>query len=381
MSTKVHQKKRSGNTLILALFAMIGMFGMVAMAVDIGYLHLVDSELQRTADAAALSGAWELYREKELFGTDPCIAVGKSQGVIDRYAAMNKAGNAPVQVAAADTQIGFITHPAIPNAPIDTSDPQGFNAVRIKVQRSAEINGEVPLFFARVLGFDSRALGAGATAMYLRNFKGFHSPSGEGGGNLQVLPFALDKQTWDAMTAGGGSDSWGWDEEAERITCGPDGIREVNLFPQGTGSPGNRGTVDIGASNNSTSDLARQIVNGITHDDLDYLGGTLELDSNGHLGLNGDTGISAGVKDELASIKGQPRIIPIFDQVVHPGNNAEYRIVQFAGVRIMDVKLTGSMSSKRVIIQPARIQIRGGIPADTGDPKSQFVFSPVWLVQ
>ena len=215
--------------------------------------------------------------------------------------------------------------------------------------------------------------------MYLNNFKGFRAPS-SGSGNLQMLPFALDKETWDEMMAGGGDDDWNWHEEDKYISSGGDGVREVNLFPQGTGSPGNRGTVDIGAPNNSTRDLARQIVYGITQEDLDYVGGSLEFDDNGELTLNGDTGISAGMKDELASIKGQPRIIPVFSDVVHPGNNAEYTVVQFAGVRIMDVKLTGSMSSKRVIIQPATIQVRGGI-AGTTEQKTQFIFSPVWLVR
>ena len=99
------------------------------------------------------------------------------------------------------------------------------------------------------------------------------------------------------------------------------------------------------------------------------------------MALNGDPGISAGVKDELASIKGKPRIIPVFESVSGPGNNATYVIVKFAGVRIMDVKLTGSMSSKRVIIQPASVKARGAIPATDGTPRSDFIYSPVWLVR
>ena len=140
------------------------------------------------------------------------------------------------------------------------------------------------------------------------------------------------------------------------------------------------GTVDIGAPNNSTSDLARQILYGITPEDLEYVGGSLELDENGELELNGDTGISAGMKDELEAIKGQPRIIPIFTQVVGNGNNAQYTIVNFVGVRILEVKLTGKMSSKRVIIQPANIIARGGIPS-SGPKISWFIYSPVWLVR
>ena len=105
----------------------------------------------------------------------------------------------------------------------------------------------------------------------------------------------------------------------------------------------------------------------------------VKLDENGELELNGDTGISAGVKDELESIKGEPRIIPIFRTVTGPGNNAQYTIVCFAGVRILEVKLTGKMSSKRVIIQPAPMVAKGGI-AGSGQT-SQFVYSPVWLVR
>lgn len=66
-----------------------------------------------------------------------------------------------------------------------------------------------------------------------------------------------------------------------------------------------------------------------------------KLDDNGELFLNGDTGISAGVKNELASIKGEPKLIPLFNQVNGPGNNATYSIVKFVGVRLMQVKLTG----------------------------------------
>jgi hypothetical protein len=83
------------------------------------------------------------------------------------------------------------------------------------------------------------------------------------------------------------------------------------------------GTVDIGGANNSTADIARQIVYGISPQDFEALGHPLTLNNDGNLFLNGDTGISAGVKDELASIIGQPRIIPIFQQVHGPGNNAQ----------------------------------------------------------
>ena len=126
----------------------------------------------------------------------------------------------------------------------------------------------------------------------------------------ESFPYALDLQTWNNLIANSGTDNYRWNPTTHTIEAGSDGLVEVNLFPQGTGSPGNRGTVDIGSSNNSTADIARQIVYGISPSDLAALGGRSSSIRRGKLSLNGDTGISAGVKDELASIMGQPRVHP-----------------------------------------------------------------------
>jgi hypothetical protein len=118
----------------------------------------------------------------------------------------------------------------------------------------------------------------------------------------------------------------------------------------------------------------------VSPSDLAYFGGKLEFDASGKLYLNGDTGISAGVKDDLASIIGKPRYILLFDQVSGPGNNATYRITGFGGIRILSVKLTGSPTSKKVMIEQAEVVSRGVVPSSTGSD-SNFVYSPVWLVR
>src|SRR5690606_33966716 len=127
-----------------------------------------------------------------------------------------------------------------------------------------------PLFFARVFGRNGQSAQAQATAAILRDVKGFRIPSD--GSNLDLLPFTLDWPTWTTWKAGEGTDHWTWNPETKSISPGPDGHPEVNLYPQGTGSPGNRGMVDIGSSNNSTSDIARQILYGVSPADLAYLG-------------------------------------------------------------------------------------------------------------
>lgn len=384
--TRRFTARRKGNVLVLTAFMMVAMMAMLSVTVDIGYLQTARCQLQQSADAAALAAAAELIDDEALTG-NPGMSdeIDLARAYAIQFAAANKVCKAQPVVnsnssnnPAGDVVVGYLSNPSDPNAAMDYTNSDLFNAVQVRVRRTTASNGEVPFFFARALGVNSIGTETDATAALMKNFRGFRSPGN--GGKLQLLPFALDHQTWNDLIAGGGTDSWTWDPSTGTVRAGGDGSREVNLYPQGTGSPGNRGTVDIGSSNNSTNDIARQITDGISQADLDHLGGKIEFDANGELSLNGDTGISAGVKDELASIIGDPRMIPIFSEVNGPGNNANYTIIAFAGVRIMEVKLTGSNSSKRVIIQPARVTTNGGIPG-SGPQTSYFVYSPVWLVR
>jgi hypothetical protein len=389
MNPRQRRPRRSGNILVLTALMMVVLFALVAFAVDLGYLHVVSTELQRSADAAALAAAWELLGSTAAGGgTLPEGGVAAVQNSASQFSALNIVGARSPLLAESDVQVGYLSNPSDPNAVWQFDDPSRFNAVRVRIRKTSEINGEAPLFFARVLGATSCGMQGEATAAFLKGISGFQTPSD--GSNLDILPFALDWETYEAAYGPDGTenndgfqDNWTWVEPGNGqpgyVTSGSDGIVEVNLFPQGTGSPGNRGTVDIGSSNNSTADLARQILYGISPADLAYHGGTLEFDENGELVLNGDTGISAGMKDELQSIIGKPRCIPLFTQVVGPGNNAMYTITGWMGVRILEVKLTGSMSSKRVIIQPAPCLMKGGIPS--ADPQTSHVYSPVWLVR
>jgi Flp pilus assembly protein TadG len=381
-------RRRRGNVLVLTAFLMVAMIAFVAMGVDLGYIQNARVELQKSADAAAMAAAWELVDTDWLSGSaDMTDDVTAARSLALEYAAYNKVcQSAPVLDPNAanwetgDVVIGFRSNTAEYDDPLDTSDPTKFNAVQVRVRRTSSQNGEVPLFFGRALGLDSVASQAIATAALAKNFGGFQTPPE--GETLGIMPFAFDIDTWNNLINNGvGSDNWNWDGDSGEVAAGGDGIKEVNLYPQGTGSPGNRGTVDVGGSNNSTADLARQILHGVSRQDMIDLGKPLEFDENGKLYLNGDTGISAGVKDELASIKGKTRIIPIFECVSGNGNNANYTIVQWAGVRILDVKLTGSMSSKRVIIQPANVVTRHGVKNEGNTTTSWYVYSPATLVR
>lgn len=378
MKIRNTRQRREGNVLVLTAFMMICMFALLAFAVDLGYINVARTELQRSADAAAMAAAWELIDEDVLSGYScPYYTELGARSRATQYAGLNTVATHAPSLDYHDVQVGYLANPFDPLSQLDLSSPYASNAVQVRIRRTAGQNGQVPMFFARALGLNGSSMEAEATAALVDNFIGFRAPSS--GENLDLLPFALDVVTWNNRAIIG-ADDWTYDPATGEVTPGGDNIPEVNLFPQDTGSPGNRGTVDIGSNNNSTADIARQIVDGVSAEDLDYHGGELKLDENGELFLNGDTGISAGVKDELASIKGNPRTILLFREVLGPGNNATYTIVGFAGIRIVDVKLTGKMSSKRVMIQPAIQITNGGIPATNGR-SSYFVYSPVWLVR
>jgi hypothetical protein len=370
------QVRRGAITVLAAILAIV-FVGMVAFSVDIGYVLSAKEELQRSADSSALAACWE-YGQRLSKGTSASASAGYARATAAQYASLNQVTNHPMTLDTSDVEFGYIADFKNSQSVFQTNSPNGYNSVRVRLRKNTSINGQVPFFFARVFGLTGQNITGEATAGLVLDVKGFKTPSDNS--NLGILPYALDLQTWNGFIANSGSDNYRWNAVTKKVEAGSDGLVEVNLFPQGTGSPGNRGTVDIGSSNNSTADIARQILHGVSPSDMAYHGGKLEFDSTGKLPLNGDTGISAGVKDELASIMGQPRIIPIFSTVTGNGNNANYTIVKFQGIRIMNVKLTGSMSKKNVMIQVAPVMTKGVIPSATVGTSS-YVYSPVALVK
>jgi hypothetical protein len=379
MSRRLHRDRRNGNIVVLAMILLVGLLGMVAFAIDTGLICVTRQQLQRSADAAAMAACWELIDHNAPFGlTDLAALEVSARSQAGEFALKNQVLMKAPHLDPDDVDVGYLADPSNPASTLVIGGAHPPNAVRVRIRRTTGLNGTVPLFFARALGIFEADAEAEATAALLTDIRGFRIP--ERGMTVGMLPFALDEDTYEDMINQRGVDEWAWDPVNEQVVRGKDGCDEVNLYPQGTGSPGNRGTVDIGSSNNSTSDIARQITSGVSEGDLSYHGGKLELDESGVLYLNGDTGISAGVKDELASVIGKPRVIPVFRTVTGNGNNATYEIVKFVGIRILDVKLTGSVSKKHVMIQPAAVCTSGTIHT-TDSSLSTYVYSPVWLVR
>lgn len=364
-----HENRRKGSIMVLSIGLMIMLFIFTAFAVDIGYITLTKSQLQRSADAAALAANIELYDGWGLGATktpEEVIIAAKNAAVA--VAAENNAGglNSTYIDQNLDIRFGQRQWDEVDQQWNTTWGLAPYNIVEVTARRNnfGSTNGDVPLdlWFAPVIGPENATLSVKATAALVPAVKVRKIPSQ----NVDVLPYTLDVGTWDALLNGTGQDNYSYNPETGAVTNGPDGVLEVDLYPYGNQNlpPGNRGTVDFGHQGNSTADIARQIVHGLNDSDLAYFGGELDFDAV-PMQINGDTGISAGVKDELQSIIGEPRMIPLFSAVSGPGNNAMYTIVKFVPIRIVYVKLRGKPSGKKVYIQPANFFDATTVGGDT----------------
>lgn len=377
--------RRRGVTFAFVTVTLVVMLGMASLTVDVGMMYRARAEAQAAADSAALAGAWKLLDRGDLAGApDSTDEIANARVSAALLASHNTVVNDSVVVdGATDVTIGYLADHTVPEAPMVFGNPNIYNTVQVIVHRDEVRNGPIDLFFAGIFGQTTADIQAEAWATFKDGVVGFRP--NDRTGNAGLMPLALHRDAWNRLLSGAftAGDNWSYNETTGVVSAGADGIRELNLYPGSGGTqlpPGNFGTVDFGSSGNSTADLARQIREGVSEDDLAALGGELVLGADGTLLLNGDTGLSASIQNDLLSIKGQPRIIPLFSTVSGPGNNSMFTIVGFAGIRILDVRLTGAMSSKRVIVQPAFV-VDDSAVTGSGSGGSAFVYTPVQLVR
>jgi Flp pilus assembly protein TadG len=129
----------SGQVIVLVVVALVGLLGMSAMVIDLGYLYWNQRNLQASADAAALAGAMEL----------PDAAA--SVNVAKQYGTSSTAKNTDSRVSNVDESITTKCITTIPGC-----DP--VNAV--VVDETATVN----TFFMRVFGMNTAKVHVKATA-------------------------------------------------------------------------------------------------------------------------------------------------------------------------------------------------------------------------
>ena len=174
-------RQRRGVTVILVAVLLVFIMGVVALAVDVGYLYMNRAQLQTCADSGSLAGAEALLSDA-LVRTSPDYTSGQSaaRAAAVQFASANRVGTKFPTVESntsndpnGDVVLGYLADPTNAAASLDRTNPALFNAVQVRVRKNSEINGTVPSFFSRVWGNPGNAVTARATSMVSSSITGF----------------------------------------------------------------------------------------------------------------------------------------------------------------------------------------------------------------
>jgi Flp pilus assembly protein TadG len=393
-------KRRRGTVLVITAVLLPVLLGLVALSVDMGYIVVVQGQLQNTADSAALAGVSVLQQAQVLNNAtagNPTsqaasqnAAIAAARAKVRQFSALNTAGGASVTIPAnrdIDIVVGYQSAPGgsiTPTSPPDVNFP---NAVQVTVRRDSNANTPLSLFFAPAIGAAPWSGQATATAaVQVGNITSFKSIPGVNG---KMLPIAINVADWNNfLLTGLSSDGLVHDDYSvsaptsansppNNVTSNPDSIPEFadSGFPGKTGSPGAFGWVDVGLASGGVPTLDNYINNGAAPSDISW------MLSNGHLpfpstmGWSGEPGNKTSAVSTLTNIIGQPREILLYDTMTGSGSNATYHMVGVAGVTVVQAG-NGVTLQPSVVFDPTAVSGSGtsGVP-------SRFVLSPVKLTQ
>lgn len=399
---QVNSKRRKGVIVPLTAILMVFLLGMVAFALDIGFILVARTQAQSAADAAALAGASKLMHllqsaplEKgenyNILPVQTTTHLGLARQEAIAFAAANKISNNTVEVLASDIEIGFMANPVSLNSDIlETSNwpTRPYNTVRVTVRRDdLHYGGKLTLIFGHMFGLQSVEISATATAAFMVGtpvYRGNYSTQ-EGGQTVNysggLLPFTFEEKQWNAMMDFNGIGTTTYINflgETESMTisdnynkvgqAGADGVREFKMFPS-TNSSGNFGTINFTMTKfgNSTKTLEDLILNGPSEAEWPALNTILQATTatNGGKLVNGDPGLSGGMEDAVLSIIGQLRILPLFRTVTLDGGNVTYyELVDFKPIVIVAADLSGG--NKYIQFQPGVLSAGANIGSTSG---------------
>ena len=130
--TRSRQLRRRGATLVLCAILIVFMMGLLAFAIDLGYIVLVRTQMQTAADAGALAGAAATF-----LGTE----TAEEEAL--RFIGYNEAGGHPIKSDDVDIRFGMWNSDSRVFSQ-NNSEPE---AIEITIRRQNQ-----PLFFARIFG-------------------------------------------------------------------------------------------------------------------------------------------------------------------------------------------------------------------------------------
>jgi Flp pilus assembly protein TadG len=360
----IQTRGRKGAIAPLTAMMMTILVGLLAFAIDLGYVASVQGQLQNAADAAALAGAERLQNLYVLYyspgqtqksqiyqlATSDTTTATSPICTAQRLALANVAGNVHVSLLASDVSANYFDGTNPFTAP---SYPNTFpNTITVTVRRDSQANGSLSLFFAGIFGMTSIDLTATASAtIYPGDVTTLQAIPNV---NAHILPVALDVNVWKTFCATGKSPDG-------NIYVGPDGRAQLQVYPFDTNTPGSFGLLDVGPPQNNAPAFRTWIDDGETPNDISYLcnNNLLPVSPAGPEPWKCGPGLKSTLLTDFQSVINEPNLIPLFvpaspqpNYVAASGNgqNATYAIVGFAGVAVSQA--TGTGSNMNISIQP-----------------------------
>ena len=194
-------KNQAGATAMIIAITLPMLIGFLALAVDVGYMHVTKNELQNVADAAALAGAGHLGSIYEGLSRDEQQAYVFSRSdivaVVQQVALKNQAAKMNIHIN--DTDADFDNPDAdvlIGDWDIETGLTPRLtatftlpDAVRVIARRDDSANGPILTFFARIFNIATVNVVADATAALT-------APTAVEEGELKT-PFGISERMFD----------------------------------------------------------------------------------------------------------------------------------------------------------------------------------------
>jgi len=398
MGPCVLKSRRTGAVAPLTCLLLVPvLIGMLAFAIDVGYMVQVRTELQNVADSAALAGAqalmgggpisniaspkdgivsWNNARINQTGAQRNLIrsnSIANAKAAAKAYGSNNLAGDKNITINDGDIEVGYLDqNDSYSSSPGASTFP---NSVRVTARRDSSANSPLKLFFGALLGTSEVPMTATARAtLYSGEIETF---SAKFNVHRSMLPVALDVFRWNHFIQTGESldptamnaNSW-----AYTTTNGPDGNPQLKVYPEPKQAPGNFSLLDVGPPQNDAPAFRTWIDEGESPADIQYLlsNNLLPVTTDSPKAWKVGPGLKSTLEPNFDAQIGQPNLIPLFLPVKSPdypttdsrhvssisdyqaasdqGQNATYNICGFVGVTISTSE--GQGSSMDIAVQP-----------------------------
>jgi len=369
--------RRKGAAAVFSVIILVVLIGFACLTLDVGAMYNTRADLQNAADAAALAAAatytsptmTQVRLGKALDG-DFQQVLKSGRDLAKEVAIRNWSFAASgTKLMHEDITFGWIdVHSS--TSPIDTGVPWSqYNAVRVVTRRDKSINGPLQFFFASIFGKKSTAISASAVAAYVGtvNVYDISVP-----GAAPIWPFTMSETEYDKWVESA-TDKWHYNPDTGEVSSGSDKEVEVRIYPEKL-APGNYGLLNIGTSNQSTTALEGQILNGVGEGDLELEIGTSVLQFTDEEGnpmgydISGNSGLKSALEAPITERYGDVVAFFVHDQVTGGGANVSYHITGIRFARVMHSALQGSKKLRGLWMQPVNYTGPGiiSIPGSSG---------------